>query len=292
MSTSAAASGAGQAMRFRIGGDIEVNRLGFGAMRLTGAGIWGDHPQGEESRRVLRRLPEVGVNLVDTADCYGPHTNEDLIRRLLHPYPNMLIATKGGLCRYEAGKRGVPLGRPEYLRHCVAMSLRRLGIETIDLWQLHRLDPQVPMETQFGVIRDLRAEGKIRHVGLSAVTVTEIEVASAHFPVSTIQNRYNIAERTSEDVLDYCERHQIGFMPYGPLNTGRLAGPRSALREIAVAHGATPAQLALAWLLMRSPVMLPIPGTSSVEHLEENMSAGQLTLSSSDFQRLSNEFAT
>ena len=277
MSTpNAAASG-----EFLIGGDIAIHRLGFGAMRITGKGIWGDPADPEGVRATLRRLPELGVNLIDTADSYGPEISENLIREVLHPYKNMLVATKGGLTRHgpDIWK---PLGRPEYLRQCVLMSLRRLGVERIDLWQLHRIDPKVPREEQFEVIAAMRKEGLIRHVGLSEATVEEIEAARRHFPVVTVQNHYNLAYRKSEAVLDYCTAHGIGFIPWYPLAAGELAAPGSVLSKIADRLRASNGQVALAWLLKRSPVVLPIPGTSSVEHLQENVGAAQLTLSDED----------
>jgi aryl-alcohol dehydrogenase-like predicted oxidoreductase len=266
-----------------IGGDIPVNRMGFGAMRVTGPGVWGEPADPMECLRTLKRLPELGVNFVDTADCYGPQVSEALVRKALHPYENMLIATKGGLCRYEAGQIGVPVGRPEYLRYCVAMSLRNLDVQRLDLWQLHRIDPKVPTDEQFGVIRDLRAEGKIRHVGLSAVSVEEIDAARAFFPVATVQNKFNIVDRDGEDVLAYCERHDIGFLPYFPLGAGRwTATTGSLLSALAKKHNATPPQLALAWLLKRSRVIVPIAGTSKVDHLEENVAATSIVLSDAD----------
>ena len=273
--------------QFKIGAQIAVNRVGFGAMRVTGAGVWGEPADPAECLRTLRRLPELGINLIDTADCYGPQVSERLIREALKPYPNMLIATKGGLCRYEAGRIGVPLGRPEYLRYCVVMSMRNLNVDYLDLWQLHRIDPKVPYAEQFGVIRDMRAEGKIRHVGLSAVGVPEIEAARTFFPVATVQNKFNLADRQCEDVLDYCERHGIGFLPYAPLGWGQLSvPPGSRLQVMANKLGVTTGQLALAWLLKRSPVILPIPGTSNVEHLEENVAAAAIRLGEADFQAL------
>jgi aryl-alcohol dehydrogenase-like predicted oxidoreductase len=270
---------------FQVGGDIPVNRLGFGAMRITGQGIWGEPADPDGARATLRALPELGVNLVDTADSYGPEVSEDLIREVLHPYEGMLVATKGGLTRHGPDI-WAPVGRPEYLRQCVLMSLRRLGVERIDLWQLHRIDAQVPREEQFQVIADMRKEGLIRHVGLSEVSVEEIEAARRHFPVATVQNLYNLADRKSEAVLDYCERQGIGFIPWYPLAAGELAAPDSVLSRIARRLGATTGQVALAWLLRRSPVMLPIPGTSKVAHLRENVGAAQLELSDEDFRAL------
>ncbi len=280
MTTTAAGSGT-----FRIGGDLEVTRLGFGAMRITGEGVWGPPRDPDEARRLLRRLPGLGVDFIDTADSYGPEVSEQLIREALHPYDGIVVATKAGLTRCGPDRWEI-LGRPEYLRQCCELSLRRLGVDAIDLWQLHRIDPQVPREEQFGVLRELRDEGKVRHVGLSEVSVEEIEAARAVVPVATVQNRYNLADRGSEDVLEHCEREGIGFIPWFPLDAGRLAEPGGAVAEIARAHGATPGQVALAWLLRRSPVMLPIPGTSSIAHLEENVAAAALELTDEDVARL------
>jgi len=280
MSATATAAGT-----FDIGGELTVTRLGFGAMRITGPGIW-DYPENrDEALAVLRRLPEMGVDFVDTADAYGPHVSEELIREALHPYDGIAVATKAGLIRTGPGEWH-SLGRPDYLRACCELSLRRLGVETIDLWQLHRIDPQVPREEQFGVLADLQREGKVRHLGLSEVSVEEIEAARAVFPVATVQNRFNLVDRSHEDVLDHCEREQIGFIPWFPLAAGELAEPGGVVAEVAAAHDATPGQVALAWLLARSPVMLPIPGTGSVAHLEENVGAAQLRLSDEERARL------
>lgn len=280
MSTNAAASG-----QFKIGGDISVNRLGFGAMRIAGKGVWGEPEDRAEAGRVLQRLPELGIDFIDTADSYGPEVSERLIRETLHPYAGLLIATKGGLSR-PAPSRWVPKGDPVYLRRCVEGSLKRLGVDRIDLWQLHRVDPNVPREDQFAVIRDMQAEGLIRHIGLSQASVADIEAARNVFDVATVQNLYNIADRSSEAVLDYCETNAIGFIPWFPLAAGDLAKPGSKLEDIATAHGATPGQIALAWLLRRSPVMLPIPGTSKVAHLEENTRAASIQLSDAEFATL------
>lgn len=279
-SISAAASG-----QFTIGGDLTVNRLGFGAMRVTGEGIWGDPADPAAARATLKRLPELGVNLIDTADSYGPNVSEDLIRETLHPYTGIVVATKGGLTRHgpDIWK---PLGRPEYLRQCVLMSLRRLGVERIDLWQLHRIDPAVPRDEQFGVIAQMQKEGLIRHAGLSEVGVEEIRAARKFFPVVTVQNLYNLADRQSEAVLDFCEANGIGFIPWFPLAAGKLAGPDSVLARIAARLHASAGQVALAWLLKRSRVMLPIPGTGSVAHLEENVAAAGLSLGEADFAAL------
>ena len=282
MTTSPNAAAAGQ---FLIGGDLAVHRLGFGAMRITGKGIWGEPANRAGALVTLRRLPELGVNLIDTADSYGPEVSENLIREALHPYPGMLVATKGGLTRHGPDV-WAPLGRPEYLRQCVLMSLRRLGVERIDLWQLHRIDAKVPRDEQFAAIAQMRQEGLIRHVGLSEVGVEEIEAARRHFPVATVQNLYNLANRQSEAIVDYCAAHGIGFIPWFPLAAGALAGPGSVLSTIADKLHASNGQVALAWLLKRAPVMLPIPGTSSVEHLQENVAAAQLTLTDEDYAAL------
>jgi pyridoxine 4-dehydrogenase len=266
---------------FDIGGDLTVHRLGFGAMRVTGPGIWAEPTDPAEARRVLARLPGLGVDLVDTADSYGPFVSEDLIREVLHPYDGLVVATKGGLTRHgpDVWK---PVGRPEYLRQCVLMSLRRLGVERIDLWQLHRIDPLVPRDEQFGAMRAMQDEGLIRHLGLSQVTVADIDEARRHFAVATVQNLYHLARRDSEDVLGYCEAHGIGFIPWFPLAAGSLARPGGLLDEVAARLGATHGQVALAWLLRRSRVMLPIPGTGRLAHLEENVAAADLRLSDED----------
>ena len=279
MSTPVSAAASGQ---FKIGGDIVVNRLGYGAMRITGKGIWGDPANPAAAHATLQRLPELGVDFIDTADSYGPNVSEELIRETLHPYKNLLIATKGGLTRHGPNI-WLPLGRPEYLRQCVLMSMRRLGVERIDLWQLHRIDPAVPRADQFGAIAEMRKEGLIRHAGLSEVGVEDIEAAQEYFPVASVQNRYNLIDRQSEKVLDYCDAHGIGFIPWFPLAAGALVGPGSTLNEIGKRLHATPGQVALAWLLKRSKVILPIPGTSSVDHLQENVAAAGLTLTDADF---------
>jgi len=270
---------------FAIGGDLTVHRLGFGAMRITGPGIWGDPSDPSEARRVLARLPELGVDLVDTADSYGPFVSEDLIREVLHPYRGMLVATKGGLTRHgpDVWK---PLGRPEYLRQCVLMSLRRLGLERIDLWQLHRIDAAVPRDEQFGVLAEMQREGLIRHVGLSQVSVEEVEAALEVLQVATVQNLYHLARRDSEDVLALCEARGIGFIPWYPLAAGTLAQPGGLLDRVADETGATHGQVALAWLLRKSPVMLPIPGTSRVAHLEQNTAAAGVELDDEQFRAL------
>jgi aryl-alcohol dehydrogenase-like predicted oxidoreductase len=280
--TEALAAASGQ---FRIG-DITVNRLGFGAMRVTGKDIWGDPEDPKEARETLRRLPELGVNFIDTADSYGPEVSESLIREVLHPYKGMLIATKGGLTRPAPGVPWEPVGRPAYLRQCVQMSLRRLAVERIDLWQLHRIDPKTPRDEQFGVIMEMQKEGMIRHVGLSEVSVEDIEAAKKYFKVVTVQNEYNLVTRKSEAVLDHCEKHNIGFIPWFPLAAGELSKPGSILTEIAKRLGAAPSQVALAWVLKRSKVMLPIPGTGKAKHLRENVEAAKIRLSDEDFGAL------
>ncbi|MBB3973130.1 aldo/keto reductase [Hansschlegelia beijingensis] len=262
-----------------------IHRLGYGAMRVTGEGIWGEPKDREESLRTLRRLPELGVNFIDTADSYGPFVSEELIRETLHPYDGLLIATKGGLTRHGPNV-WLPVGRPEYLRQCVLMSIRRLGVERIDLWQLHRIDPKVPQDEQFGVLAEMQKEGLIDQIGLSEVSVAEIKAAQKHFTVATVQNRYNLVDRTSEDVLDFCAQNGLGFIPWYPLAAGGLARPGSVLDTIAKKIGASPSQVALAWVLKRSPVMLPIPGTSKVKHLEENVAAAAIALSDEDFRAL------
>ncbi|WP_327205900.1 aldo/keto reductase [Rhizobium beringeri] len=274
---------------FKIGGDIEINRLGFGAMRVTGKGIWGEPSDHAESIRTLKRLPELGINFIDTADSYGPDVSEWLIKEALHPYGGKsVIATKGGLTRHGPDI-WLPVGRPEYLIQQAHKSLRNLGVEQIDLWQLHRIDQKVPAKEQFDAIKTLLDSGLIRHAGLSEVSVADIEAASKHFTVATVQNRYNLVDRTSEDVLDYCAKHNIGFIPWYPLAAGDLAKPGSLLDTIAKKHNAAPSQIALAWVLKRSPVMLPIPGTSKVKHLEENVAAVDITLSNEEFSALDAE---
>ncbi len=271
---------------FSIGGDLPVHRLGFGAMRITGPGIWGWPADRDEARRVLRRAVELGVDFIDTADSYGPFVSEVLIHEALHPYPeHLVIATKAGLTR-QGPDQWTPVGRPAYLRQEVELSLRHLEVERIDLLQLHRIDPQVPLEDQIGELAAMREEGKIRHIGLSEVRVEEIEAAQAVAPIVSVQNRYNIADREAEPVLEHAERNGIGFIPWFPLATGTLARPGGPLAAAAQAHGATPSQLALAWLLRRSPVMLPIPGTSTVSHLEENMAAALIELSDDEAKAL------
>ncbi|WP_207485656.1 aldo/keto reductase [Arenibaculum pallidiluteum] len=270
---------------FRIGGELEVNRLGFGAMRITGSGVWGEPADRPEALRTLRRLPALGVNFIDTADSYGPDVSEELIREALHPFSGITVATKAGLTRTGPDK-WTPLGRPDYLIQQAYRSRRKLGVERIDLWQLHRIDQTVPRDEQFGAIRTLLDDGVIRHAGLSEVSVADIEAASKVFKVATVQNRYNLVDRGSEEVLDYCARNGIGFIPWYPLAAGDLAKPGSLLDTIARRHGAAPSQIALAWVLRRSPVMLPIPGTSKVAHLDENIAAAAIALSDEEFAEL------
>ena len=280
MTTTATAAGT-----FKIGGDLEVTRLGFGAMRITGEGIWGPPADHDEAIRVLRRLPELGVDFIDTADSYGPETSEALIAEALHPYDGIVVATKAGLTR-QGPQQWLPVGRPEYLRQQCELSLRRLGGEAIDLWQLHRIDAKVDRAEQFGVLKELQDEGKVRHLGLSEVGVDEIKAAQEVFEVATVQNLYNLTERRHEDVLEYCEEQGIGFIPWFPLAAGKLAEPGGPVARIAEAHEATTGQVALAWLLQRSEVMLPIPGTGSVEHLEENVAAAEIRLTGDEVAEL------
>lgn len=277
----AAASGT-----FALGGDLKVNRLGFGAMRITGEGIWGEPKDAEESKRVLRRVVELGVNFIDTADSYGPEVSERLIGEALAPYAEgVVIATKGGLTR-QGPNQWLPVGRPEYLHQQVEMSLRRLKQDTIDLWQLHRIDSKVPVEESLGKIAELQKAGKIRHVGLSEVKPHEIEQARKVVEIVSVQNKYNLGDRAHEDVVDYCTKHNIAFIPWFPVAAGELARPGGKLDEAAKRHGATVSQLSLAWLLHRSPVILPIPGTSSVKHLEENVAAASVKLSDAEWQEI------
>jgi pyridoxine 4-dehydrogenase len=282
MSTSiAAASGT-----FKLGGDLEVNRLGYGTMQLTGEGVWGEPEDRDEALAVLRRAVEAGVNFIDTADSYGPAVAEELIYEALHPYgDDLVIATKAGLTRAGPGDWR-PLARPEYLRQQCEMSLRRLGLETIDLFQLHRIDAKVPLAEQVGELAKLQEEGKIRHIGLSEVDVDQLEEAQRHATIVSVQNLFNLTSRDAEPLLDHCEEHGIGFIPWFPLATGELLEEGGPLAEIAADTGAEPSQLALAWLLRRSPVMLPIPGTSSVAHLEQNLGAADLQLTDEQFEAL------
>jgi pyridoxine 4-dehydrogenase len=278
----AAASGT-----FTLGGDLTVNRLGYGTMQLTGDGVWGDPRDPEEAVRVLRRAVELGVDFIDTADAYGPFTADLLLKKALHPYTDdLVIATKAGFSRTGPGQ-WVPIGRPEYLRQQVELSLRHLGLERIDLLQLHRIDPKVPVAEQLGELAALQSEGKIRHIGLSEVSIDEVEEAAKTATIVSVQNLFNLAKRDAEPLLDYAEANGLGFIPWFPLATGALAKAGGPLDAIAREHGATPSQLALAWLLKRSPSMLPIPGTSTVSHVEDNIAAGKLELSDDEFAALS-----
>ncbi|MCX4862105.1 aldo/keto reductase [Streptomyces canus] len=272
---------------FDLGGDLTVNRLGYGAMQLTGPGVWGEPRDPDEAVRVLRRAVELGVTFIDTADAYGPFVSEQLIRKALHPYADdLVIATKGGLTRPGPGDWR-PNGRPEYLRQQVELSLRHLGLERIDLYQLHRIDPTVPLADQLGELARLQQEGKLRHVGVSEVTVEELKEARTHAEIVSVQNLYNLANRSAEDVLNYAEAENIAFIPWFPIATGELARPGGPLDAASKQHEASPSQLALAWLLRRSPVLLPIPGTSSVAHLEENTAAALVRLTDDEFSSLS-----
>jgi aryl-alcohol dehydrogenase-like predicted oxidoreductase len=276
---------ASKAGTVRIGGDIEVNRLGYGAMRITGAGIWGQPEDRTECLRTLARLPELGVNFIDTADCYGPNVSEQLIRDALHPYENMLVATKGGLV-HSGPDRWSLNGSPAYLRAQAEGSAKRLGVDRIDLWQLHRIDPETPREVQFQAIADMIDDGLIRFAGLSEVSIADIRDASAYFPVASVQNRYNLFERASEEVVDYCAAAGIAFIPYFPLGNGALALEGLALDTVAKAHDATPAQIALAWSLRRSDAILPIPGTTKAAHLAQNVAAAGIVLRDEEFEML------
>jgi pyridoxine 4-dehydrogenase len=271
---------------FAIGGDLPIVRLGYGAMQIPGPGVWGEPRDHDEIIRVLRRALELGVTFIDTADSYGPEVSERLIHEALHPYPHdLVIATKAGFTRPGPG-RWERNGKPEYLKTQAEKSLRLLGLERIELFQLHRIDPEVPLADQLGALVELEAEGKIGHIGLSEVTVPELRAARAITPIATVQNLYNLSDRSAGPVLDYCEREDIGFIPWFPMATGRLAKSGGPLRQIAEEHAVTPAQLALAWLLQRSPVMLPIPGTSTVAHLEENVGAALIELTPDQIQQL------
>lgn len=269
-----------------IAGELNVNRLGFGAMRLTGEGIWGDPKDPAECKRVLKRLLDLNVNFIDTADSYGPEVSENLIAEALHPYPkDLVIATKGGLTR-QGPNKWLPVARGEYLRQCVEMSLRRLKIERIDLYQLHRFDPRVPVEESLGELKKMQEEGKIRHIGISETTVADIQRAQKIVNVASVQNKYNITDRAYEDVVEYCAKNKIAFIPWFPLAAGELTQPGGVLDKLAKAHKATTSRLAITWLLHRSPVMLPIPGTSKVKHLEENVAAAELKLSATEWDSL------
>ena len=282
---------AAQSGTFALGGDLTINRMGFGAMRITGDGIWGEPKDHDQTIHVLRRAIDLGVNFIDTADAYGPEVSERLIAEALHPYPkDLVIATKGGLTR-QGPNKWLPVGRPEYLTQCVEMSLRRLKVERIDLWQLHRIDPKVPVEESLGAIKELQKQGKIRYVGLSEVKPREIERARKTIDIVSVQNQFNIGDRKHDDTVDYCAKHKLGFIPWFPVAAGKLANPGGPLDKWATQHGATASQLALAWLLHHSPVMLPIPGTSSVEHLEENTAAAAVHLSDQEWAELEAEAA-
>ena len=271
---------------FALGGDLPVVRLGYGSMQLTGDGVWGDPKDPDEAVRVLRRAVELGVTFIDTADSYGPVVAEQLIKKALHPYADdLVIATKAGLTRPGPGDWR-PVGRPEYLRQQVELSLRNLGLERIDLHQLHRIDPQVPLADQVGTLKELQDEGKIRHIGLSEVSVEQLQEAQQSATIVSVQNLFNLSDRSAEPLLDHAEAEGIAFIPWFPLATGQLSRPGGPLDALAQEHGATPSQLALAWLLRRSPVMLPIPGTSTVAHLEDNLAAASLQLSDDEFARL------
>src|SRR5262245_61584096 len=279
---------AGKSGSFKINGDIEIHRLGFGAMRITGPRVWGPPADMTEVIRTRKRLPELGIDFIDTADSYGPEVSEQLIRETLYPYDGILIATKAGLRRPGPGQWDRD-GRPDYLREQAIKSRERLGLEQIGLWQLHSIDLKVSRDDQFAVVKSLQEDGIIRHAGLSNISIADIEAASKIFKVATVQNRYNLVDRGSEDVVNYCEEHGIGFIPWFPLAAGRLAESGSILDAIAASHGATPSQIALAWVLKRSPVMLPIPGTSKVAHLEENVAAVNIDLSNEEFDALDRE---
>jgi pyridoxine 4-dehydrogenase len=273
---------------FRLGGDMEIHRLGFGAMRITGKGIWGEPKNREECKRVLRRAVELGVDFIDTADSYGPDVSEILIGETLAPYKRgLVIATKAGLTR-QGPDRWAPVGRAEYLTQQAEMSLRHLKVDRLDLWQLHRIDPKTPVEESLGAAKRLQEQGKIRHIGLSEVSVAEIEKAREIVDIVSVQNEYNLTTRKSEEVLNYCEKHKLGFIPWFPVAAGRLAQPGGKLDQIAKRHQASVAQLSVAWLLHRSSVMLPIPGTSSVAHLEENLKSTDIHLSESEWNEVEN----
>jgi pyridoxine 4-dehydrogenase len=271
---------------FTIGNELRAGRLGFGSMRLTGDGIWGEPRDRAEAIRVLRRAVELGINFIDTADSYGPHVAEEIIAEALYPYPqDLVIATKGGFDR-PGPDQWVENGKPEHLKSACEGSLRRLRLDRIDLYQLHRIDPKVPADDQLGTLKALQAGGKIRHIGLSEVSVRQIESARRVVPIVTVQNRYSMADRSAEDVLEYCEREGLGFIPWFPLAAGKLSGAASPILRVAERLHATPSQVALAWLLARSPVMLPIPGTSKIQHLEENLAAAKLKLDEDTMQEL------
>jgi pyridoxine 4-dehydrogenase len=271
---------------FALGGDLTINRLGYGAMRITGAGIWGEPKDRNEAIKVLQRAVELGVNFIDTADSYGPEVSENLIAEALHPYPkDLVIATKGGFAR-SGPNEWEAIGRPDYLRQCVEMSLRRLKVERIDLYQLHRIDPKVPVEESLGALKEFQKAGKIRHIGLSEVSPEEIARAGKTVPIVSVQNQYNLSDRRHEKVLKYCEQHHMAFIPWFPVAAGKLAQPGGVLDQAAKQRHASVAQLSLAWLLFHSPVILPIPGTSSVKHVEENIAAAKVHLSAEEWKAI------
>jgi pyridoxine 4-dehydrogenase len=271
---------------FALGGELRIHRLGFGAMRITGPGIWGPPEDRDEALRTVRRVPELGIDFIDTADAYGPFDSELLLAEALAPFPRgLVVATKGGLVRHGP-ETWLPVGRPEYLKQCALLSRRRLGVERIDLWQYHRPDPKVPRDEVYDAMAQLQREGIVRHLGLSNVTVDDIEAARRHFRVATVQNLYNLVTRDSEDVLEHCQREGIGFIPWRPLAAGPLGEPGGAVHDLARKHGVTTGAVAVAWLLRRSPVMLPIPGTGKVKHLEENVAGAALQLTDDEFRLL------
>jgi aryl-alcohol dehydrogenase-like predicted oxidoreductase len=286
MSTNTLSPDAAKSGTFKLGGDLPVHRMGFGAMRITGKGIWGAPKDPAEAKRVLKRAVELGINFIDTADAYGPEVSENLIAEALHPYAKgLVIATKGGLTR-QGPDRWLPVGRPEYLTQCVELSLRRLRIDCIDLYQLHRIDAKVPLEESLGALKDLQKAGKIRHIGLSEVSVKEIEQARKIVPIVSVQNLYNLSDRKHDDVVTYCDQHQLGFIPWYPMAGGDMLKPGGPLDTVAKRHHATVSQVALAWLLHRSPVILPIPGTSSVDHLEQNTAAASLKVEAKEWAEI------
>jgi aryl-alcohol dehydrogenase-like predicted oxidoreductase len=286
MSTNTLTPDAAKSGIFKLGGDLPVHRMGFGAMRITGKGIWGAPKDPAEAKRVLKRAVELGINFIDTADAYGPEVSENLIAEALHPYAKgLVIATKGGLTR-QGPDRWLPVGRPEYITQCVELSLRRLRLDCIDLYQLHRIDAKVPVEETLGALKDLQKAGKIRHIGLSEVSVKEIEQARKIVPIVSVQNLYNLSDRKHDDVVTYCDKHQLGFIPWFPMAGGDMLKPGGPLDTVAKRHHATVSQVALAWLLHRSPVMLPIPGTSSVDHLEQNTAAASLKVDAQEWAEI------
>lgn len=276
---------------FLLGGKLPIHRLGFGAMRIIGPGVWGDPKDPKESKAILKRTLDLGINFIDTADAYGPEISENLIAEALYPYPSgLVIATKGGLTR-QGPNQWAPVGRPEYLIQCVEMSLRRLKIECIDLYQLHRIDKKVPIEDSLGALKEMQQQGKIRYIGLSEVSVHEIQKAQKIADIISVQNLYNMGNRQSENVLEYCEQNNIGFIPWAPIGSGELAQVKGKIDSLAKNKHASPSQIALAWLLKRSPVILPIPGTSSIAHLEENTAAAMLKINDQEFAQLESAYA-